>query len=633
MNSFGALASFLTCTWLTWYISGQFVTFAFERRLVDIPNQRSSHSRITPRGGGISFAIVFLTAVVLLGVLQGMPIHLPTHSMLALLGGAGIAAVGYLDDCRGLSVGSRLAVQLALTTLTLFLICGNPFATFHYSPALVAVASLGAVVTYTWLINLVNFMDGIDGLAASGTICVSGSCYLLLLMRHQSNDLALLFGLLACAVLGFLFWNWPNAHIFMGDVGSCFIGFTIGALALMAVLRKELGPWVVPILMGVFVVDASATVLRRMTRGEHWYKPHRLHGFQHAADAFGHRNVTISVMIVDVFWLLPLAFLADAHPRYGFPLLLFAWAPIVLLSYLFHSGEVLNQGAIPRWRSLALIVHCTPERIREYFSIHATRLTPRRLSLIRGTLLALLSLASTYLSFATTTDTFLRFLSARATLLLGLFCITQLSACLLLGAHRYHWHLISLEEIPNVIGMCLAATFAGAITGMAVSPANTDPFPLSFFVVQMICFTALLVASRVVAASLARPRHTSAKPPSAKRVIIYGANYAGLEVFTNVHRSGTDYRVVGFVDPRTSMTGIPIAFGKVLGVDSEIARIAKTYSIDDVLISSSTARSPAGRRFLQRCRDAAVDVHIVPSFESDMNFSNEVEPVRVPRLS
>jgi Fuc2NAc and GlcNAc transferase len=614
-------------------MTGRFVTFALERRLVDIPNERSSHSRVTPRGGGVSFVVLFLVATVLLGMLRGLPIGLPIRLIAALLAGAGVAFVGYLDDCNGLSIKLRLLVQLAATAITLFLICGNPFQTFHYPVALIAAGSVAAVILYTWLINLVNFMDGIDGLAASGAVCISGSCCLLLLMRHGSDEISFLFGILACAVLGFLFWNWPGAHIFMGDAGSYFLGFSIGALMLLGIVRHELGLWVVPILMGVFFIDSSATVFHRMRRGERWYKPHRLHGFQHAADVFGHRTVTLSVMVINLFWLVPLAVLADTHPRYGFALLLLAWSPIVLLSYLFHSGEVLTARAIPRWRSVVLIANCTPKNIGLRFAAHVRRLGPARVSWLRVLMIAGLSAASTCAAAALHMGMINPVLSPRLMAFLGLFTFMQVAVFLAFGVHRYHWHLMSREELPNIVGGCLVATLAGVIVAMAVVPEELGKLPASVFVVQTAFLAAHIVLIRMIAAGFSRASHPPGKQSPAKRVVIYGANNLGLELFSNLRRLVPDYRVVGFVDPRRSMKGISIAGGRVLGVDSDIRKIATTYNIDDVLVSSATACSPAGGRFLQQCRDAAVDVRIVPSNEYGLEDGTEAKPMWASKIS
>jgi len=627
MNYLGMLTSFLACIWLSWYMTGRFVTFALERRLVDVPNERSSHSRITPRGGGVSFVILFLAATGLLGLVRGLNIGMPLRMVAALMAGACVALVGYLDDRYGLSIKARLLVELVVTAVTLFLICGSQFHTSGYPAVLIVAGFVAAVILYTWLINLVNFMDGIDGLAASGAICTSGTCCLVILLRHGNDEVSFLFGILACAVLGFLFWNWPGAHVFMGDAGSYFLGFSIGALMLLSIVRHELGICVVPILLGVYVVDSSATVFNRMCRGERWYKPHRLHGFQHAADAFGHRKVTLSVTIINLFWLAPLAVLADTYPRNGFALLLLAWLPIVVLSYLFHSGEVLTERAIPRWRTLVLIVNCTPANMEGRLDAFIRRVGPGGVSLLRGVVLAGLSAVSTYVAIAAHMRTMNPAVSLRSIAFLGLFSSIQVAVFLALGVHRSHWHLMSREELPNVVGISLVATLAGAIAIMLADPKEFGILPASVFVVQTAFLSLHLILIRMIGAGLSRSGHPPGRELPAKRFVIYGANNDGLELFSSLRRFEADYRFVGFVDPRKSMIGVPVAGGRVLGVDSDIRNINSTYDIDEVLVSSAAASSPAGRRFIQQCRDAAVDIRIVPSFEYESQGGAEAKPM------
>lgn len=628
MNSLGILVSFLACTWLSWYMTGHYVTFALEHRLVDIPNERSSHTRITPRGGGIIFVILVLGTIILLGMLRDLPISLPLRIVAALLAGAGVALIGYLDDWHGVSIKMRLFVQLSVTSLTLLLICGNPFHTFTYPTILIAAGSMFAVFLYTWLINLVNFMDGIDGLAASGAICVSGICCLLIVIRHGSDELSFLFGILACATLGFLIWNWPGAHVFMGDAGSYFLGFALGALMLLGMVRHELGTWVIPILFGAYIIDASATVINRMRRRETWYKPHRLHGFQHAADAFGHRNVTLAVIAITLIWLVPLAVSADLHPHYGLAFLVVAWLPLIVLSYLFHSGEVLAPHAIPRWRTVLLIVNCNPKSIYLRLALRIRRLAPFKVSLARVLLITASSVASMYVAFAIQSGIGVRILQPRLLVLFGIFCMVQLGAFLAFGVHRCHWHLISIQDFPNTAGISLIATLAGVIVFMALTPKELSSLPASFFIVQTVCLTSIIVLIRMIAACLSRHPSTAERKHAVRRVIIYGADDAGLDILWNLRRLGQNYRIIGYVDPRDFMKGVSIAGCKVLGVDADIQRIANLYNIDDVLVSSAAARSATGGRFLRRCTDAAVDVRIIPSIEHELQLGMVASPVR-----
>jgi Fuc2NAc and GlcNAc transferase len=624
MNGMVILASFLACVWLSWYITRRFVLFALERRLIDVPNERSSHSRVTPRGGGISFVVLLLATGALLGLLH----VLPARSVAAILAGAGVALIGYLDDCRGVSIKARLLVQLVVSSVTLALVFGNPFATFNYPTIVVAAGALCAILLYTWLINLVNFMDGIDGLAASEAVCVCAISCFAAMTRHGSHEIGFLFGILACASLGFLYWNWPNAHVFMGDAGSCFLGFSIGALMLLGVARHELGLCVVPILLGVFVIDATVTLLRRMWRGEKWYKPHRLFAFHHAADVFGHRNVTVAVIAVNLLWLAPLALLAEFYPALGLVFLLIAWTPIVLLSYLFHSGEVLCPGAIPRWRTMVLIAHCTPSRMWGRVSAYALKLRHERMSWLRAALIACICFVSTYAAIPAQMGSSIGAMPSELLSLLGIFTFAQIGIILAFGLHRCHWYLLSLEELPDIVGTCLVATLASVIGVRVVVPGQLSSVPASAFLMQTLLVVVFVVVTRLVAASLSRDGHLTRQLAPATRVIVYGANAAGLEVFSNLRRLGPNYRIVGFVDPRISLKGVQIAGVRVLGVASDIKRIVSTYDVDEVLVSSSSTASVAGRRFVQYCQNAEVDFRIIPSIEHGLRVGAEAEPIR-----
>jgi Fuc2NAc and GlcNAc transferase len=186
----------------------------------------------------------------------------------------------------------------------------------------VAVVPLGmggnllAVVGLVWLINLYNFMDGIDGLAAGEAVGV-GLVGGVLLAAAGATGLSLVALALAAAAGGFLVFNWPPAKIFMGDVGSGLLGYAFGVLA-MASERAGAVPLVVwMILLAVFIVDATATLIRRVVNGERWFEAHRSHAYQRAVQAgYSHHAVTVAVMGLNGLlavaatgaWLIPVLF-------------------------------------------------------------------------------------------------------------------------------------------------------------------------------------------------------------------------------------------------------------------------------------------------------------------------------------
>jgi Fuc2NAc and GlcNAc transferase len=190
-----------------------------------------------------------------------------------------------------------------------------------------------------WLLNLYNFMDGIDGIAAAETVSVAGSAAVLL-MAAGEWEIAVWLACLAFSSAGFLFWNWPPARIFMGDVGSGFLGYELGVCALLTASAGWLSIWTWIILLGAFLTDASVTVLRRMLRGDRWYAAHRSHAYQHAARRWGgHRKVTLAVIIVDLAWLLPLAVLSESFPHAAPWLVLVAILPLAGLALALGAGK------------------------------------------------------------------------------------------------------------------------------------------------------------------------------------------------------------------------------------------------------------------------------------------------------
>ena len=201
-----------------------------------------------------------------------------------------------------------------------------------------------AVLYLVWLLNLYNFMDGIDGIAGIEAITVCGGGVLLGWLFFGADWSAYLsLGqpalLLAAATAGFLLWNFPRAKIFMGDAGSGFVGLLLGLLSLHAGwLAPELF-WGWGILLGVFVVDATLTLLRRLLRRERVYEAHRSHAYQHAARHHGsHIPISLTVAAINLLWLLPLATLVVLGHLNGLAGILLAWTPLVILALYYQAG-------------------------------------------------------------------------------------------------------------------------------------------------------------------------------------------------------------------------------------------------------------------------------------------------------
>jgi Fuc2NAc and GlcNAc transferase len=297
-----------------WLITGFVRRYAVRKGILDIPNTRSSHTVPTARGGGIGIVVVYLVSLLILAYLGFLPFGM---AVAFELGGAAIAAVGYLDDRHALPAGVRFSVHVAAAVLVAVSVGGvaeSALRVFGLHGLLAG--GIAGVLILTWTTNLFNFMDGIDGIAGGEAVFIAVAGAWLNWLQGGAPGLSIAMLALAAAALGFLVWNWPPARIFMGDVGSGFLGFSLGALGLASSRQGRMSIEVWAILGGVFLVDATLTLVRRAARGDRWFEAHRMHAYQHLASRFeAHLPVTALVILVDLFWLLPWAYLAANTPE------------------------------------------------------------------------------------------------------------------------------------------------------------------------------------------------------------------------------------------------------------------------------------------------------------------------------
>ncbi|WP_286784777.1 MULTISPECIES: MraY family glycosyltransferase [Pseudomonas] len=311
--------------------------YALAHSLMDIPNARSSHTVSTPRGGGVAIVLSFLPGVLVLAGLDAL--SWPTA--FALLGSGGwVAVIGFLDDHGHVAARWRLLAHVVAAIWALAWLGGLPPVAVFGGVVEAGWAGYGVAVLFlVWLLNLYNFMDGIDGIAGVETLTVCASGALLYVLIGQL-DLALLPLLLAVAAGGFLYWNFPPAKIFMGDAGSGFLGMAIGVLALQAGWVAPQLLWCWMILLAVFIVDATWTLLRRLLRGDKVYEAHRSHAYQHASRRHeGHLPVTMTVLAINVCWLLPVALAVGVGYLDGFLGFGLACTPLVLLAMKYNAGK------------------------------------------------------------------------------------------------------------------------------------------------------------------------------------------------------------------------------------------------------------------------------------------------------
>jgi Fuc2NAc and GlcNAc transferase len=286
---------------------------AMAKGRLDIPNARSSHTTPTPRGGGLAIVVAILAAAVASWWLESLAAAAVAG---AVIGGALIAGIGHLDDVRGMGALPRFCVHILAAVAATAWLLASPDPFFEPSPQWLSVIVL--VIGIAWSINLFNFMDGIDGIAASQSTFMAGAGALLAIAGGTATGWSELAIAAAGASGGFLVWNWPPAKIFMGDVGSGFLGFWLAVLAIGMHAAGMVPIWTSLILGAVFVADASVTLLRRMLRGERWYEAHRSHAYQILARRWqSHLRVVVALWLLNVAVALPLAYLSIAHRQFA----------------------------------------------------------------------------------------------------------------------------------------------------------------------------------------------------------------------------------------------------------------------------------------------------------------------------
>ena len=311
--------------------------YARSRNVLDVPNERSSHTRPTPRGGGAGIVAAVLGCTAWLwwrGSLDG------ALAIAALGAGGAVALVGFIDDHGGVPARVRLVVHFAAAAWALWWLRLPKAWSELAGPALPdAVGYVVLAFALVWLLNLYNFMDGIDGIAGVEAVVTCAAAAATCLLVPGTTALPMLTTIIAAASLGFLAWNFPPASIFMGDVGSGFLGIILGVagLAEFGGSLTAAAAWL--ILIAVFTTDATVTLFRRWRAGASLASAHRTHAYQHAAVRWrGHRPVTLAVAAINLLWLLPLALLVRSGMLPAPAGLLVAYAPLVVVAWRLGAG-------------------------------------------------------------------------------------------------------------------------------------------------------------------------------------------------------------------------------------------------------------------------------------------------------
>ena len=265
--------------------------FGFRIGLADLPNERSSHRRPVPRGGGVGIPLAAaLASLVWKGQIDPF-----------LIAALAVSFIALLTDFHELSVKLRFLMQFALAGTLVWLYKGGVLEGVAglYGISVVAVVALILVLFIVAGANFFNFMDGIDGIAGFQGIVAFGGLGIFALYMKGAEDIALLAFVVSVASLGFLFLNFPKARVFMGDVGSIFLGFLFCSIVVVMVgsVKEFLA---LSLFNGVFYVDCVSTVLLRFYRSENVFRPHRKHLYQELVHRrrWPHYKVTLYYAVI-----------------------------------------------------------------------------------------------------------------------------------------------------------------------------------------------------------------------------------------------------------------------------------------------------------------------------------------------
>jgi Fuc2NAc and GlcNAc transferase len=305
--------------------------YAIKNGILANLNFRTLHEKPTPRGGGIIFSLVFCLSILFLYFFSDIELNI---FLVFGVGGTFAAIIGYIDDLRGITALIKLFLQLFISLWALFWLDGGPLNEIIYFNGWPAWAL--SVFLMVWLINVYNFIDGIDGMAITGAVLILSTLFLTLIILNSSSHLGLLFLILIASCCGFLFFNWPKATLFMGDSGSIFLGYIFGAFIIYSTMKSEISLYTWLVVFGYYLADTTSTSVIRLLTVKNWYHTHRSHAYQNLARILNnHSKVTAGIIFYHLLWLLPLAVLTVIKPSFSILAVFLAFLPSTIWSIKF----------------------------------------------------------------------------------------------------------------------------------------------------------------------------------------------------------------------------------------------------------------------------------------------------------
>ena len=318
-----------------------YILLANRLKLFSTPHQGGVRQDIIPTSGGISFGLIYIVMILILNVFH----ELPQAYLLSIIIGSGLMLViGFIDDIYSLSSIMRLIIQLIFVILV-FSLFGTQKSFQNNIDYFIVFPTI--IVGSIWIINTFNFIDGADGLVSTNSAIFSfvGGIYLLL-----TNDLALASSLfiLSAVNIGFLFFNWSPAKIFMGDSGSLFLGSIFVTFIIGSYAQGSNMYWIWLTLLSIFYVETTVTLFVRIWRKENVFSVHHsLHAYQQMIINSGiHSRPALMSIMINLLWTIPMSFLSFTYPEYGALIVLVTSLPLSLVFYFYgpYQTKKLNNA-------------------------------------------------------------------------------------------------------------------------------------------------------------------------------------------------------------------------------------------------------------------------------------------------
>ena len=328
---------------ISFLLTGFIYKYYKKHNFIDIPEGRNLHDQPVVTGGGISIVVLNIFGLIYynISIIFIIPIIL-------------ISILGFIDDKINLHPLIRILFHFLCSYFIIIWIEGFPILDFGlFIIDNIYIRNILGIIFISWFINLYNFMDGSDGFATLESIFISLSLLViinLLLINLVQNDSLFIYPLLLInsgACMGFLFLNYPNARIFMGDQGSVFLGLYLISISLYIVNSSIVSIWTILILYGLFFIDATITLFRRFLYGQKWYLPHRSHWYQRfiiykqktISRKGAHQKLLIYSSLINYLWLLPMSIFSVILAEYSFLIFLLSSMPLIYLSLYKYNEE------------------------------------------------------------------------------------------------------------------------------------------------------------------------------------------------------------------------------------------------------------------------------------------------------